>query len=126
MSSVQITAAGIAIGFATILLILLRRDHIYIKQVVFWVAVTSAVLFFGFMPGVVDQIGHKLGISYPPIILALVAILVLLVKALLADLALTKVERRLRRLSQRLALLEGEQPEFPSPTSCDQVDDAPI
>ena len=48
--------------------------------------------------------------AYPPTLLLLVAILVLIVKALLGDIALTKLRRDLRRLNQRMALLEGEHP----------------
>lgn len=108
MTSAHFTAAVIALVFSAILLVLLRRDHIYIRQAIFWLFVASAVLLFGLAPGLVDWVGVQLGINYPPIILALVAILVLLVKGLEADLAMTRMERRIRRLSQRLAILDEE------------------
>ena len=108
MTSARLTTAVIALVFSAILLVLLRRDHIYIRQAMFWLFITSAVLLFGLAPGLVDWVGVQLGISYPPIILALVAILVLLVKGLEADLAMTRMERRIRRLSQRLAIHEGD------------------
>jgi hypothetical protein len=43
-------------------------------------------------------------------LLLLVAIVVLVVKALLGDIAMTKVRRDVRRLNQRIALMEAEQP----------------
>jgi hypothetical protein len=58
----------------------------------------------------IDFIGAVLGIAYPPTLLFLVAIIVLIVKALFGDIALTKVRRDLRRLNQRIALLEAEHP----------------
>ena len=106
MTSAQITGALFALIFAAFVLLLLRRDHIYIRQALFWVAITMAILLFGLMPQLVDTLGQQLGISYPPIILALVAILILLIKGLDADLAMTRMERRIRRLSQRLAMME--------------------
>lgn len=108
MTSAHVTAGLSALIFTFFLLLLLRRDHIYIRQALFWVAVTSAILLFGLAPSLIDMIGHQLGISYPPIVLAVVAILILLVKSLEADLAMTRMERRIRRLSQRLAIFEGE------------------
>lgn len=108
MTSAHLTAAVIALVFSAILLVLLRRDHIYIRQAIFWLLIASAVLLFGLAPDMVDWVGAQLGIGYPPIILALVAILILLVKGLEADLAMTRMERRIRRLSQRLAIMDGE------------------
>lgn len=107
-SSAHLTAAVFALVFSAILLVLLRRDHIYIRQVIFWLVVTFAVLVLGLVPGLVDMVGRQFGISYPPIVVAIAAILVLMVKGLEADLAMTRMERRIRRLSQRLAILEGD------------------
>lgn len=108
MTNAHLTAAILSLVFAVILLVLLRRDHIHVRQALFWLLITSAILLFGFAPSLVDWVGAQLGISYPPIILTLAAILVLLVKGLEADLAMARMERRLRRLSQRLAIYEDE------------------
>ena len=102
----HLTAAVFAAVFAVILLMLLRRDQIYVRQAFFWVMVTASVLLFGLAPGMLDAIGQKLGIAYPPIVIVLLGVLVLLVKALAADIALTRMERRLRRLAQRVAILD--------------------
>ena len=51
--------------------------------------------------------GSALGIAYPPALLFLVAIVVLVFKALFGDIELTRVRRDLRRLNQRIALLEA-------------------
>jgi hypothetical protein len=49
-----------------------------------------------------------LGISYPPAMLLLLASIVLLIKALHADMVNTRIERDVRRLNQRLAMLEAD------------------
>ena len=49
-----------------------------------------------------------LGISYPPAILLLLACVVLFLKALHADMMNTRIERDVRRLNQRLAMLEAD------------------
>ena len=49
------------------------------------------------------------GIAYPPALLFLVAIVVLVIKALFGDIELTKLRRDVRRLNQRIALIESGQ-----------------
>ena len=105
---VNLTAAAFALVFSAVLLTLLRRDHLHVRQAIFWLCITAAVLVFGLAPGLVDWVGLQLGISYPPIILTLAAILVLLVKGLDADLAITRMERRIRRLAQCITIADGE------------------
>lgn len=110
MKEYHLTVLVIGIGLAAGILYLVRRDHIYIRQGMFWILVAIATLAFAFFPGLIDLVGGALGIAYPPTLLLLVAIVVLVLKALFADIALTKVSRDLRRLNQRMALLEAEHP----------------
>jgi hypothetical protein len=56
----------------------------------------------------IDRLATFAGISYPPALLFLAAAMVLLIKGLHADILNTRVEREVRRLNQRLALLELE------------------
>ena len=65
---------------------------------------------FALKQHLIDTLGRLLGIAYPPTLLFLGAILVLIVKALFADISVTKLRRDLRRLNQRIALLEAEHP----------------
>ena len=106
MRTYHLAVLLIGIGLAIGILYLVRRDHIYIRQAVFWISVAFFSLVFGLWPFLIDAVGSLLGVAYPPTLLFLVAIVVLVVKALLGDIALTKVQRDLRRLNQRIALLE--------------------
>lgn len=105
--TVLVTGIALAVG----ILYLVRRDHLYIRQGLFWIAAALVSLAFAIWPTAIDSIGGVLGIAYPPTLLFLTAILVLVVKALFADIALTKLRRDLRRLNQRIALIEAAQPE---------------
>ena len=109
MKSYHLTILVIGIGLAAGILYLVRRDHIYIRQGFFWIAMATFSLALAIWPGLIDTIGSVLGIAYPPALLLLVAIVVLMVKALLGDIELTQVRRDLRRLNQRIALLDGGQ-----------------
>jgi hypothetical protein len=77
---------------------------------VFWIAIAAFSFLFGIWPYLIDTLGEVFGVAYPPTLLFLVAIIVLVLKALLGDIAQTKLQRDLRRLNQRLALLEAEHP----------------
>jgi hypothetical protein len=108
MKSYQITVLVMAFGLAFAILYLVRRDHIYIRQGLFWILVAVISVALGAWPAAIDRIGESLGVSYPPSLLLLAAILVLMVKGLLADIGVTKLRRDMRRLNQRIALLEAE------------------
>jgi hypothetical protein len=110
MSDLHITVLVTGIALAAAILYLVRRDHLYIRQGVFWIVVALVSLGFAIWPRAIDSLGGLLGIAYPPTLLFLAAILVLVVKALFADISVTKLRRDLRRLNQRIALLEAEQP----------------
>jgi hypothetical protein len=110
MRTYHLPVLVLGIGLAITILLLVRRDHLYIRQGMFWIAVAFLSLVFGAWPLLIDALGRALGIAYPPTLLFLGAIMVLVVKALLGDIALTKLRRDLRRLNQRIALLEAQQP----------------
>lgn len=98
----------LGIGLAVLILYLVRRDHLYLLHGLFWVAVAILAAVLGAWPGLIDSLARLAGISYPPALLLLMAAVVLLVKALHADMVNTRIERDVRRLNQRLAIMEAE------------------
>ncbi|ABM31545.1 DUF2304 domain-containing protein [Paracidovorax citrulli] len=112
MASLQATTALMGIGLAVLILYLIRRDHLYLMHGLFWVAVAFAAAVLGAWPGLIDRLARLLGISYPPALLLLLANIVLVIKALHSDMVNTRIERDVRRLNQRLALLEADAEEF--------------
>ena len=67
-----------------------------------------ATAILGSLPWIVDFVSTKLGIAYPPILLMIVGMGFLLVKMLTMDIERSEHERKIRILSERLAILEGE------------------
>lgn len=108
MASLQATTALMGIGLATLILYLIRRDHLYLMHGLFWVLIAGAAAVLGAWPGLIDRMARWVGFSYPPALLLLLACVVLVVKALHADMVNTRIERDVRRLNQRLALLEAD------------------
>lgn len=108
MASLQATTALMGIGLAALILYLIRRDHLYLMHGLFWVMIAGAAAVLGAWPGLIDRMARWVGFSYPPALLLLLACVVLVVKALHADMVNTRIERDVRRLNQRLALLEAD------------------
>ena len=108
MKDYHLTVLVIGFGLAYGILHLVRRDHLYIRQGMFWIAIAALSLLFAIWPYFIDTLAAIVGIAYAPTLVLLVAIIVLVLKALLGDIALTQVRRDLRRLNQRIALLEAD------------------
>ena len=110
MKDYHLTVLVVGFGLAYAILYLVRRDHLYIRQGLFWILIATLSFGLAIWPTLIDMLGGALGIAYPPTLLFLVAIVVLVVKALLADITSTRLKRDIRRLNQRLAMLEAEHP----------------
>jgi hypothetical protein len=106
MKSYYLVTASMGLCLAVAILYLVRRDHIYIRDGLFWIVVAGISLVLSLWPGLIDRVGSAMGVSYPPALLFLVAIVVLVLRSLMADLALTQLRRDLRRINQKIALIE--------------------
>lgn len=110
MKDFHLVAALIGFGLAAAILYLVRRDHLYLRDGLFWIVVALASVVMGAWPTVIDVVGGWVGIAYPPAFLFIVTILVLLVRSLVSDITTTRLRRDLRRLNQRMAMYEADLP----------------
>lgn len=108
MISYQLISMSIGITIAAVILFMLRRDHIHGSHAVWWLLTAVGVVLLGLFPWLSDRLGRLLGVGYPPILAVLLGMAVLLIKVLSMDVEHARQERRLRRLIQRVALLEAE------------------
>jgi ABC-type Fe3+-siderophore transport system permease subunit len=99
---------GIGLVLAGTILYLVRRDHLHGPYALGWLALAAVIIAIAAFPRIIDKIGSLVGISYPPILVCLLAIAALLIKSLIGDLERSRQERALRRLSQKLAILERD------------------
>ena len=102
------TTTLMGFGLAIVILVLVRRDHLYLSYGLLWVTIAFFAAVLGVWPGLIDRLAAIAGISYSPAFLLLMAVIVLLVKVLHTDIVNTRMERDIRRLNQRLALYEAE------------------
>lgn len=103
-----ITSAILGVGLAGAILFLVRRDHLHGPYAVWWLAVAAATFVLGVFPGVVVWLGHVTGIGYAPVLPIIVALSLVLIRMLKLDIDRSRQERSMRRLTQKLAILEQE------------------
>lgn len=108
MNELQTTTTILGAGLALMIIHLLRRDHLYLRDALFWVAVALFSLLFGLWPQLMDKIAAIAGVAYSPTLFLLISVLVLVLRALMSDLAMTSLRRDLRRLNQRIAIIDAE------------------
>jgi hypothetical protein len=108
MTSYYLTSVALGIVLALGILWLVRRDRLHGSYALWWLLLAVGALAVGFYPSMVDWIGARLGVAYPPMLLAMVAIVAILLKLLGIDVDVTRRELRLRRLLQKVAILEAE------------------
>lgn len=98
----------IGVLMAGAILYLVRRDHLHGSYALWWLAVAAAALLIGVFPQTIDWLGHVTGIYYPPVLPIIVAIGMILLRMLKMDIDRSRSERQLRRLTQKLGIIEQE------------------
>ncbi|MBS0516097.1 MAG: DUF2304 domain-containing protein [Proteobacteria bacterium] len=106
--TVVLVSALLGIALAGAILYLVRRDHLHGSYALWWLVVAAATLGIGMFPHVVDWLGEIVGIAYPPILAIILGMGLILIRMLLMDVDRSRQERTLRRLTQRLAILDQE------------------
>lgn len=104
----QITSAVLGVLLAGAILTLVRRDHLHGPFALWWFAVAAATFILGVFPSVVVWLGQITGIGYAPVLPIIVGLSLVLIRLLKLDVDRSKQERRVRRLTQKLAILEQE------------------
>jgi hypothetical protein len=104
--SYQWTTAIIGLIIAFVIFLLIRRDILHIKRSFWWIGIAILVVIMGFFPVLIDKVGILLGVNYPPVLILTLGIGFILVKILSMDLERSRQERILRRLTQKIAILE--------------------
>lgn len=100
------------LGFiiAGVIIFLIRKDLLHTRHASWWLLVASGSILFGAFPQLINHIAGVFGVNYPPVLFIVVGIALILIKMLTMDIDRSEQERRLRILTQRLALYEGERP----------------
>lgn len=108
MAPFQITTSLLGVGLAVVIVLLIRRDDLYVRHALFWLCVAVLAAVLGVWPQSIDWMGMLVGVRYSPALVLLCAVIVLFVKALHADVVNTRLQTDMRHLQQTVALLEAE------------------
>ena len=104
----QITSAVLGIALAGAILFLVRRDHLHGPYALWWFAVAAATFALGVFPKLIPWLGKATGIFYAPVLPIVVGLSLVLIRMLKLDIDRSKQERQIRRLTQKLAIMEEE------------------
>ena len=107
--SYQWNTTIIGIVIALYIFFLIRRDILHVKRSLWWIGIAVLIVIMGFFPYQTAQLGALLGVNYPPILIMTVGMGFILIKILSMDLERSRQERMLRRLIQKIAMLESIQ-----------------
>lgn len=108
MTNYAVLSTTLGIGLAAVILFLVRRDHLHLRDGVFWVGISIVAVILGIKPTIIDWLASQVGIAYSPAMLFLVAVIVLIIRATLTDITLSRLQRDVRRLNQRMAIYESD------------------
>lgn len=106
MIDYQITSTVIGVALALVILFMVRRDHLHGPYAVWWLSIAAGVIVLGVFPRIIDKFGDMLGINYPPILAVILALCLVLLRMMRMDVERSDQERRMRRLTQKMAVLE--------------------
>jgi len=110
MISYQLASTFIGLTIAGAILFLVRRDRLHGPYAVWWLGMAITVVLLGFFPRIFDHLALWVGVGYPPILAIVLGLGLMLIKLLTMDLERSRQERQIRRLAQRLAMLEARPP----------------
>lgn len=104
--------SGIVFFIAIILLLL--KNKISEKYSIVWLSAGIIILIISSEPRLLDYAANLIGISYPPSLLFLLSILVLLGLNLYFSIELSKIHQKLRVVTQTISLNEMEEAKLSS------------
>ncbi|WP_395788862.1 DUF2304 domain-containing protein [Aquimonas sp.] len=110
--TLSITSAALGLVLFLGVLALVRRGALHGRLAVGWLVLGAAGLAIGVFPGWADTIGLWFGVSYPPMLVAFIGLILMALKALAQDVQSSQREQEMRRLVQRVAMLDLELQQF--------------
>lgn len=104
----QIIALLLTLFYLFVIVRLVRRAEMRAKYSFLWLGVGTVIAAMTIVPGLLEGMATLVGIAYPPAIIFLAAIFLLLVVAIHFSWELSRLEERTRVLAEEIALLRAE------------------
>ena len=106
MGLVQIISIAVSLFILTIVIELIRRNHLKERYSLIWLAAAIVLLAFSIWRKLLDFIALKIGIFYPPSFLFLLAIAFLLILLLHFSTIVSSLSEHNKRLAQEIGMLK--------------------
>lgn len=106
--SYRFTSLALGLLIAGIIIYLVRKDALHTRHSLFWLVISGAFFVLGAFPHLNDYVAKLLGVNYPPIFIVIISIGVIMIKMLVNDIERSGQEQKLRLLTERMAVFEGE------------------
>jgi hypothetical protein len=90
------------------ILYLVRKGKMHGPYATWWLLVATCAIILSIFPQLMDWVASHLGVTYPPSLIMVLAISMILLRMLTMDMALTRKEQKIRRLTQKVAMLEDK------------------
>lgn len=107
----HLTAIAAVLPSLALLIVLVRRGALRVKYAMLWIPVGFAMFVFAVVPGALDGLAGLVGVAYPPTILFVLALGLLMFVSIHLSWELSRIDERVRTLAEHIAILNAEQRE---------------
>jgi hypothetical protein len=105
---IGVLTSVIGLSVSALIIWLVRKDRLHVNHALGWMVVAAAFALLGLAPSLMDDLASLVGVAYPPALALTLAITVLVIKTLSMDIERSRLQVRIQRLTQRLAMLEAD------------------
>lgn len=102
--TLKVTVLLIGIVFVATLLYLLVKKRINERAALPWIAGAVIIIIFSILPNLLGVLARLTGVSYPPALLFLIAILVIILILLYQSIQISVLQAKCREMAQNLAI----------------------
>ena len=106
----------LGIAFDGAVFFLLVKRQINERASLPWIVGSVIIMVFSLMPNALEVLAHAFGVSYPPALLFLIAILIILLLLLYQSIHISILQNKSRELAQNLAIINSIVNKEPQPT----------
>lgn len=108
MSRLQVFVLVVALTNVLVMLELVRRRQLREKYALLWLVVGVGGVVLALSRGLLDALARAVGVAYAPSVFFLLAILFLILVCVHLSWEVSKLEERIGRLAEELALMKAE------------------
>lgn len=106
-----LTGIGAALLVLVVIVEMLRRRAIKERQAVWWFFAGVVALIFAVFPPLTHTLANLTGVELPINLVFFVAIVLLVLVSLQSSVQITRLERKVERLAEEVAIARARQPE---------------